>query len=494
MANETPMDNKELPVIKHLKDIKAEQQRTGDLVKNESTANSIIASALPEVLNDTRLYYNREALDHKEGVFKVDDYLRALIIQNARFNLDEILIKDHLEDLVKATRKDAEIFTLVAKDFTDGVKDMTDAVTDKKKKDLTPAQRKEEKKEEYMRETAGEKKTASFFKGLGDKFTGFRKSFLGKAIFYDLILVAILTAISFFRPLAETIERFFRTTGQLFRGEISFFQYIGENFILMGGIALVLFRKTLGRLLARVLLGGVGGIGFFAQLGKVIMTIIKSIFSPFQFLLKNSALLGGQTKMKIFTRSLKFLFLGLGKLAGLIIAIPMAIFGFLRGFITGFNREFQRGEKGVLGFVGALLSAIAQGLYNALFLVLDFFTFGLFSKITGAVEDFDIGQWVSDIFAAIVSGVVNAVAAVGDSLLSLFSSKPVGVTGSVNPLTVKENDKRFAAMSGSNINNRTSINNFTTVNANNNSSRSDTTVSNRSVDNTGYGSQNAGLT
>ena len=87
MANETPtpMDNKELPMIKYLKDIKAASERTGDLVKNESTANSIIASALPEVLNDTRLYYARETLDTRQGLFEIDDYLRAMLLQDAKY-------------------------------------------------------------------------------------------------------------------------------------------------------------------------------------------------------------------------------------------------------------------------------------------------------------------------------------------------------------------------------------------------------------------------
>ena len=395
MADETPtpMDNKELPMIKYLKDIKAASERTGDLVKNESTANSIIASALPEVLNDTRLYYARETLDTKQGLFEIDDYLRAMLIQDARhYGVYADDMESSMENLVRATNDLKPLFKTISGSVDDMSNEVTESLTDNKKKDKTQAQLKEESKEEYMKQTEGEKKTAGYFKGLGDKFDGFKKSFLGKLIKTDLILVAILLAISYFRPLAETIERFFRTTGQLFRGEIGFMQYIGDNFILMGGVALVLFRKTLGRLLARVLLGGVGGIGFFAQLGKVIATY----FSNLMVFTRLAFATGG------LGSALRFLGLGLSKLAGLILLIPIAIFGFLRGFITGFDREFQRSEKGIAGFVGALLSAIGQGLIDMVTTVLDFFTFGLLTYFFPAIETFDFGLWVANVFDAIL--------------------------------------------------------------------------------------------
>ena len=479
MADETPtsMDNKELPMIKYLKDIKAASERTGDLVKNESTANSIIASALPEVLNDTRLYYARETLDTRQGLFEIDDYLRAILLQDAKYYGSGVLMESSLKDLVKSTNDLKPLFKKISGSIDDMSNEVTESITDNKKNDLTQAQRKEKSKEEYMKQTEGEKKTAGYFKGLGDKFDGFKKSFLGKLIKTDLILVAILLAIAYFRPLAEAIERFLRTTGQLFRGEIGFMQYIGDNFILMGGIALVLFRKTLGRLLARVLLGGVGGIGFFAQLGKVIMVKIKSIFSRFN-LSKNFPAMGGQTKIKIFTRSLKVLFLSLGKLAGLIFLIPIAIFGFLRGFITGFDREFQRGEKGFFGFVGAILSAIGQGLIDMVTTVLDFLTFGLLTYFFPAIETFDFGLWVANVFDAILDLFT------GVDLLDLFSAKPVGIKASIISSSDKEKEKNYLRRMQPNINNRTNINNFTTVNANNNSSRSDTTVSARNISDT----------
>jgi hypothetical protein len=483
MADETPtpMDNKELPMIKYLKDIKAASERTGDLVKNESTANSIIASALPEVLNDTRLYYARETLDTRQGLFEIDDYLRAILLQDAKYYGGGILMEESLKNLVKSTNDLKPIFTTISGGVDDMSNEVTESITndkrDKKndkKNDLTQAQRKEKSKEEYMKQTEGEKKTAGYFKGLGDKFDGFKKSFLGKLIKTDLILVAILLAISYFRPLAETIERFFRTTGQLFRGEIGFMQYIGDNFILMGGIALVLFRKTLSILLARVLLGGVGGIGFFAQLGKVIATY----FSKLMVFTRLAFATGG------LGSALRFLGLGLSKLAGLILLIPIAIFGFLRGFITGFDREFQRSEKGIAGFVGALLSAIVQGLIDATATVLDFLSFGLAEDFFAKIRAFDFGLWVSKVFDEffdLFTGVD-----LSDLFSGLFSAKPVVDTGSIISSSDKEKEKNYLRRMQPNINNRTNINNFTTVNANNNSSRSDTTLTNRSVDNSNF--------
>ena len=50
----------------------------------------------------------------------------------------------------------------------------------------------------------------------------------------------------------------------------------------------------------------------------------------------------------------------------------------------------------------------------------------------------------------------------------------------------EEKEKNYLRRMQPNINNRTNINNFTTVNANNNSSRSDTTVSARNVDNSNF--------
>ena len=477
MANGTPtsMDNKELPMIKYLKDIKAASERTGDLVKNESTANSIIASALPEVLNDTRLYYARETLDTRQGLFEIDDYLRAMLIQDARhYGVYADDMESSMENLVRATNDLKPLFKTISGSVDDMSNEVTESITDNKKNDLTQAQRKEKSKEEYMKQTEGEKKTAGYFKGLGDKFDGFKKSFLGKLIKTDLILVAILLAISYFRPLAETIERFFRTTGQLFRGEIGFMQYIGDNFILMGGIALVLFRKTLSILLARVLLGGVGGIGFFAQLGKVIATY----FSKLMVFTRLAFATGG------LGSALRFLGLGLSKLAGLILLIPIAIFGFLRGFITGFDREFQRSEKGIAGFVGALLSAIVQGLIDATATVLDFLTFGLAEDFFAKIRAFDFGLWVSKVFDEffdLFTGVD-----LSDLFSGLFSAKPVVDTGSIISSSDKEKEKNYLRRMQPNINNRTNINNFTTVNANNNSSRSDTTLTNRSVDNSNF--------
>jgi len=474
MADETPtpMDNKELPMIKYLKDIKAASERTGDLVKNESTANSIIASALPEVLNDTRLYYARETLDTRQGLFEIDDYLRAILLQDAKYYGSGVLMESSLKDLVKSTNDLKPLFKKISGSIDDMSNEVTESITDNKKNDLTQAQRKEKSKEEYMKQTEGEKKTAGYFKGLGDKFDGFKKSFLGKLIKTDLILVAILLAISYFRPLAETIERFFRTTGQLFRGEIGFMQYIGDNFILMGGIALVLFRKTLSILLARVLLGGVGGIGFFAQLGKVIATY----FSKLMVFTRLAFATGG------LGSALRFLGLGLSKLAGLILLIPIAIFGFLRGFITGFDREFQRSEKGIAGFVGALLSAIVQGLIDATATVLDFLSFGLAEDFFAKIRAFDFGLWVSKVFDEffdLFTGVD-----LSDLFSGLFSAKPVVDTGSIISSSDKEKEKNYLRRMQPNINNRTNINNFTTVNANNNSSRSDTTVSARNISDT----------
>jgi len=479
MADETPtpMDNKELPMIKYLKDIKAASERTGDLVKNESTANSIIASALPEVLNDTRLYYARETLDTRQGLFEIDDYLRAILLQDAKYYGGGILMEQSLKDLVKSTNDLKPLFTTISGSVDDMSNEVTESITDDKKnknKDLTQAQRKEKAKEEYMKQTEGEKKTAGYFKGLGDKFDGFKKSFLGKLIKTDLILVGILLAISYFRPLAEVIERFFRTTGQLFRGEIGFMQYIGDNFILMGGIALLAFRKTLSILLARVLLGGVGGIGFFAQLGKVIATY----FSKLMVFTRLAFATGG------LGSALRFLGLGLSKLAGLILLIPIAIFGFLRGFITGFDREFQRSEKGIAGFVGALLSAIVQGLIDATATVLDFLSFGLAEDFFAKIRAFDFGLWVSKVFDEffdLFTGVD-----LSDLFSGLFSAKPMGIKNSIISSSDKEKEKNYLRRMQPNINNRTNINNFTTVNANNNSSRSDTTVSARNVDNSNF--------
>ena len=479
MADETPtpMDNKELPMIKYLKDIKAASERTGDLVKNESTANSIIASALPEVLNDTRLYYARETLDTRQGLFEIDDYLRAILLQDAKYYGGGILMEQSLKDLVKSTNDLKPLFTTISGSVDDMSNEVTESITDDKKnknKDLTQAQRKEKAKEEYMKQTEGEKKTAGYFKGLGDKFDGFKKSFLGKLIKTDLILVAILLAIAYFRPLAEAIERFLRTTGQLFRGEIGFMQYIGDNFILMGGIALLAFRKTLSILLARVLLGGVGGIGFFAQLGKVIATY----FSKLMVFTRLAFATGG------LGSALRFLGLGLSKLAGLILLIPIAIFGFLRGFITGFDREFQRSEKGIAGFVGALLSAIVQGLIDATATVLDFLSFGLAEDFFAKIRAFDFGLWVSKVFDEffdLFTGVD-----LSDLFSGLFSAKPMGIKNSIISSSDKEKEKNYLRRMQPNINNRTNINNFTTVNANNNSSRSDTTVSARNVDNSNF--------
>ena len=94
MADITSRDFQEL--IKRQIETNVKLQALVDQGVSDDTATERALDALPEILNDTRLYNKREALDRKEGLFNIDEFQEKT--------------KDEIEIRIKASAKKSLFF------------------------------------------------------------------------------------------------------------------------------------------------------------------------------------------------------------------------------------------------------------------------------------------------------------------------------------------------------------------------------------------------
>ena len=272
----------------------------------------------------------------------------------------------------------------------------------------------ENAKEQLMRSTRFEKaliNTSSFlgekFGNLSDEFKKMNQGLLGSIGKTLFILLGMTLLLANFRPAQTMIARFFKST--FGPGDMNVFEYVGTNFTLFLTVGLGVFFKKIKRALF-------GPRGFFGLIGatfRKISTGIKSI-------------LGGGAGA---SRGMVLLKGALGLLGKGIIAIPSAIFFFLKNFYIEFEKSMTEGGGFFLSLGKGLLLGLIKGALDTIeFLVLDPINFILKDIIVPIIEFIGdifkkIFGYVSD-FASYLGFGVPDVSLTDNAITRYFTSEP----------------------------------------------------------------------
>ena len=207
------------------------------------------------------------------------------------------------------------------------------------------ANAKEKAKEEFMRSTRLEKILMNTSGFLGEKFQNLSNEF------------------------KKMNQGLLGTIGKT--GDMNMFEYIGTNFTLFLSAGLIIARN-------KIKLALFGPRGFFGLIGATFRKISTGL----------KAVLGGGAGA---SRGLVLLKGALSLLVKGIIAIPSAIFFFLKNFYTEFEKSMTDGNGILMSLGKALLLGLIKGALDTVeFLVLDPIKFigDIFKKIFGYISDF----------------------------------------------------------------------------------------------------------
>ena len=243
------------------------------------------------------------------------------------------------------------------------------------------------------------------FQNLSNEFKKMNQGLLGTIGKTAAIILGMTLLLANFRPFQTMIARFFTST--FGPGDMNMFEYIGTNFTLFLSAGLIIARN-------KIKLALFGPRGFFGLIGATFRKISTGL----------KAVLGGGAGA---SRGLVLLKGALGLLVKGIIAIPSAIFFFLKNFYTEFEKSMTDGNGILMSLGKALLLGLIKGALDTVeFLVLDPIKFIVQDVIIPIIE------FIGDIFKKIFGYVSDFASYLGfDS--DLFSAKPVGVTGNPNP-------------------------------------------------------------
>ena len=268
------------------------------------------------------------------------------------------------------------------------------------------ANAKEKAKEEFMRSTRLEKilmNTSGFlgekFQNLSNEFKKMNQGLLGTIGKTAAIILGMTLLLANFRPFQTMIARFFTST--FGPGDMNMFEYIGTNFTLFLSAGLIIARN-------KIKLALFGPRGFFGLIGATFRKISTGL----------KAVLGGGAGA---SRGMVLLKGALRLLSIKIIAIPSAIFFFLKNFYTEFEKSMTEG--------GGILMSLGKGLlFGLIYGLADTFEFLVLDPIKFIVQDviIPIIEFIGDIFKKIFGYISDFGSYLG------FGSTPEGETTLTN--------------------------------------------------------------